>query len=268
MGLTSPSSTSQPNWAFRLGCWMGVPSLVVPAVSRLGGTWGWRELVIGGDGQTNHQAAAAFLLPKESHCSKAAPLWASQTSSLSNWKNTSFTTCIFPFLFLGVALALVHHDLIHHFWCYKKIPLLRLHYMTSLLHCLIFAWFSPDIENIPFSVTFALTSPHPTSSNQFGRNPTACSSQIWVITPPSPSAQDLPQHRSSGWGKAVWNVSSCFPKITRNHALKLNTWGKVGIAVNTVLHPKKSSHAPWHSTAQARSTKWLSAFQGWLTPCC
>lgn len=31
-----------------------------------------------------HQAAAAFLLPKESHCSEMASLWASQIFSPSN----------------------------------------------------------------------------------------------------------------------------------------------------------------------------------------
>lgn len=165
----------------------------------------------------------------------------------------------------------MQHDLIHRFW-YSN----RFHFsdLAPWPHCSTISSL-PDLHltrktslSQPF-VPFELSPHHPTSPNRFGRNPKARSSQMQGHYPSRPPRawKDCNTWLLAG-EKAVWNVSSCFPKISGNHALKLNTWGKAGVAVNTVQPPKQSSHVARHGTVQARSTKQLTAFQGWLMPHC
>lgn len=146
---------------------------------RSGGIGDWRQWVI------VHQAAAAFPLPKESHCSEMASLWASQIFSPSNSPLPSSHVFSLFFIFGGVALALVQHDLIHHFWCSNRFhssdlaPWPPRSAVSSL----------PDLhptQKTSLSQPSVTLACHPMSPDWFGRNPPARSSQMQGITPPVP----------------------------------------------------------------------------------
>lgn len=143
--------------------------------------------------------------------------------------------------------------------------------MISLLCCLLFAWSPSDVENIPFSALpppcLVSWPPHvPRPVRQKSHHALLARVEPYPSWPPRAGKDHSPHLLAAK--KAVWNVSSCFPKISRSCALKPSTCGEVGVAVGAVQHPGRSSHVAWRGTARARGTEQPAAFQGWLMPCC
>lgn len=183
------------HWSDKAGTALGalsqspLPGWPSCAGDRDGEGWGgtrigdWRGWV------TIKQAAAAFLLPRKSHCSEVASLQAGQISSLLNWLLPS--SPVFSLSFLGAALAFVQHDLIHPFWWSNRFQSSDL---SPWFHCSAVSSL-PDLHLIwktslsqPF-LTLALSPDHPMSPDLFDRNPTTRSLHMWSFTPPGPPEQ-------------------------------------------------------------------------------
>lgn len=125
--------------------------------------------------------------------------------------------------------------------------------MTSLLCCLLFAWSPSDMENMLLSAL-----PHPclVSWPPHGPRPVRQKSHRVLLARvgpypswPARTGKDHSPHLLAG-KKAVWNVSSRFPKISRSRAVKPSTCSRAGVAVTAVQHPKLSSHVAWHGVSQ------------------
>lgn len=167
----------------------------------------------------------------------------------------------------------MQHDLIHHFWwshrfqpsdlspwfhcsAVSSLPALHLTWKAALPQPFLTLALSPGMGSLTWGQTFSTETHHALLVYLEHYS-------SWPLR----TGQDHSLHLLAG-KEAVWNVSSCFPKISRSRALKLSTWGEAGGAANTMQHPKCSSHVAWHGTARARGTQQPAAFQGWLMPCC